>query len=87
MRRKQLAPYRCSACGNRFIATEERPAGEQRSLSIADYLGLDDRARQRCSGPVILGSLTSLFILLSLLLFLALALGWIDPPSLQRREL
>jgi hypothetical protein len=87
LRRKQLAPYRCSACGTRFIAAEARPAGAQRSLSITDYLGLNDRVRQQFSGPVILGGLTSLLVLLSILLFMALAFGWIDPPSLQRRAL
>ncbi|MCM8611573.1 hypothetical protein [Accumulibacter sp.] len=87
LRRKQLAPYRCSACGNRFVAAETRAAGGQRPLSIADYLGLNDRARQQCSGPLIIAGLTSLFILLTIMLFLALALGWIDPPSLQRRAL
>ncbi|MEF8728210.1 MAG: hypothetical protein V5B34_08350 [Accumulibacter sp.] len=85
LRRKQLAPYRCSACGNRFIAAEARPDGQQRSLSMADYLGLDDRTRQQCSGPVIIAGLTSLLILLSILLFLSLAFGWLDPPSLQRQ--
>ncbi|EXI69408.1 MAG: hypothetical protein AW08_00620 [Candidatus Accumulibacter adjunctus] len=87
LRRKQLAPYRCSACGNRFIAAEARPDGEQRSLSIADYLGLNDRARQQCSGPVIIAGLTSLLILLSILLFVSLAFGWLDPPSLPRQAL
>jgi ribosome modulation factor len=85
LRRKQLAPYRCSACGNRFIAAEPRPSGQERALSIADYLGLNGRARERCNGTVILGGLSSLLILLSILLFLALALGWIEPESLPRR--
>ncbi|HAY27000.1 MAG TPA: hypothetical protein PK440_14520 [Candidatus Accumulibacter phosphatis] len=87
LRRKQLAPYRCSACGSRFIATEAQTAGQQRPLSMADYLGLNGRARQLCSDTVILGGITSLLLVLGILLFMSLALGWIEPELLQRHAL
>ncbi|MBL8394678.1 MAG: hypothetical protein JNK99_08010 [Candidatus Accumulibacter sp.] len=85
LRRKHLAPYRCVACGTRFIAPAEAVTEEQRALSIADYLGLTGRSRQLFTDHVILGGLTSLLLVLSILLFFSLAFGWIDPFSLNSR--
>lgn len=84
LRFKGQAPYRCRLCGLRFIAGEERAdaAAKRRQLSIADYLGLRGYARRIFTDHMILGGLISLLLLLvSLILFLSVAFGWIDLTS------
>jgi hypothetical protein len=81
LRFKGQALYRCRHCGLRLIAGEERAdaAANRRPLSIADYLGLQGYARRIFTDHMILGGLISLLLLLvSLILFFAVAFSWID---------
>jgi transcriptional regulator NrdR family protein len=84
LRLKHQAPYRCTECGLRFIASDEATAADHHWVSIADYLGLIGKQRLAFSDHVILGGLTSLLLGLSIVLFFAVAFGWIEPSFLQR---
>jgi len=80
LRVKHQAPYRCRACGLRFIAEEEEPADSDRALSIADYLGLRGWARRILTDQVIYGGIALLVILVVIIMVFVLALGGIAPP-------
>ncbi|HOL65035.1 MAG TPA: hypothetical protein PLB97_06845 [Accumulibacter sp.] len=75
------APYRCRACGFRFVAPvdEETAAAAKRHLSFADYLGLRGRARKLFSDQMVLGLLAFLLMVLMGVIVIGLSLGWFDP--------
>lgn len=80
LRVKHQAPYRCRACGLRFVAEEEVTAESDRPLSIADYLGLRGWARRILTDQVIYGGIALLVILVVIIMVFVLAFGGIAPP-------
>lgn len=81
LRVKHKAPYRCRTCGLRFVADDEEPIDGDRSLSIADYLGLRGWARRVLTDQVIYSVLALLIIFLIIVLVFVLAFGGIVPPG------
>lgn len=81
LRFKNEAPFRCRACGLRFVAKTEPDAsgGARGPLSFADYLGLRGWTRRLFTDQMILGSVLGLLLLLVTVVFFAFAFGWIDP--------
>jgi len=83
LRIKHQAPYRCRQCDFRFVGAEDDGDGTsaRRQVSFADYLGLRGTARSLLSDRVILGTLGFLLFITLIVLFFALAFGWINPLS------
>lgn len=81
LRLKNLAPYRCRECGLRFTAAKEQSETGvvARRVSIADYLGLRGWPRQVFTDQLILGGLLAMLLLVVVIAFFALALGWFEP--------
>lgn len=81
LRLKQQAPFRCLACGLRFVAKIEdrHSAAAPHYVSIADYLGLRGWARRVFTDYLIVGGLGTFVLLTLVVLVFAFALGWIQP--------
>lgn len=80
LRAKHQAPYRCRACGHRFIADDEKSVDSDRALSIADYLGLHGWARRALTDQMIYGMLALLIILVVIIVVFVLAFGGLLVP-------
>lgn len=80
LRLRHLAPYRCRDCGTRFVAPEESDAadGAPHPVSFANYLGLRSSTRRALADPVVMTVLGGVPFLILILLFFAVAYGWID---------
>ena len=87
LRIKSQAPFRCRSCGLRFAAKNDADdaGGNDRHVSFADYLGLTGWPRRVFSDYTVFASLLGLLLLVFIIVFFALAFGWIDPMFLHTK--
>jgi hypothetical protein len=79
------APFRCRSCDLRFTAKKDgdEAIAHDRHISFANYLGLSGWQRRVFSDDTVFASLLALLLLVFIIAFFALALGWIDPMFLR----